>query len=144
MTRENIVADQRIDISAETCPMTFVLVRLALELKSEFKKMRPNLPAAKANAHTQRFVEELLVPVVRATCVEQGWVEDDCPDKAHRWNQARFAALLTYEEEQDFLRGLSEREALAPRAFLQKLKQWYREWQKGDRKEDFTSFLRKR
>ena len=31
MTRENIVADQRIDISAETCPMTFVLVRLALD-----------------------------------------------------------------------------------------------------------------
>ena len=31
MTRENIVADQRIDISAETFPMTFVLVRLALD-----------------------------------------------------------------------------------------------------------------
>jgi TusA-related sulfurtransferase len=31
MTRENIVADQRIDISEETCPMTFVLVRLALD-----------------------------------------------------------------------------------------------------------------
>ena len=31
MTKENIIADQRIDISAETCPMTFVLVRLALD-----------------------------------------------------------------------------------------------------------------
>ena len=31
MTKENITADQRIDISAETCPMTFVLVRLALD-----------------------------------------------------------------------------------------------------------------
>ena len=31
MTKDNIVADQRIDISAETCPMTFVLVRLALD-----------------------------------------------------------------------------------------------------------------
>lgn len=31
MTTENIIADQRIDISEETCPMTFVLVRLALD-----------------------------------------------------------------------------------------------------------------
>jgi len=31
MTKDNIVADRRIDISAETCPMTFVLVRLALD-----------------------------------------------------------------------------------------------------------------
>ena len=31
MTKDNIVADQRIDISEETCPMTFVLVRLALD-----------------------------------------------------------------------------------------------------------------
>ena len=120
------------------------LVRLALELKGEFAKMRPNLSAEKANAHTRRFVEELLLPVVRGACEEQGWQGDDCPDRAERWNQARFAALLTYEQEQDFLQQLFAREATDSRGFLRQLKRWYREWKKGDRREDFTSFLRSR
>ena len=31
MPEDNLSADQRIDITAEICPMTFVLVRLALD-----------------------------------------------------------------------------------------------------------------
>ena len=31
MTNDDIIPDQRIDVSLEVCPMTFVLVRLALD-----------------------------------------------------------------------------------------------------------------
>ena len=31
MTNDEIIPDQRIDVSLEVCPMTFVLVRLALD-----------------------------------------------------------------------------------------------------------------
>lgn len=119
------------------------LVRMALELRSEFEKMRPNLSAERANEHTKRFVREILLPVVRETCVEQGWIDDDCPDKAEKWNQARFAALLTYEEEQDFLTGLANSKGLSLRAFLGQLKAWYADWKKGDQKDDFTTYLRR-
>jgi predicted aminopeptidase len=116
------------------------LVAMAMELKSEFAKMRPRLTAEMANAHTERFITEVLVPVVRAACVEQGWLEDDCPDKAHKWNQARLAALLTYEKEQDILTALAG--TRTPREFLAQLQQWLALWKKGKQEEDFTSYLK--
>ncbi|MBY0517649.1 MAG: aminopeptidase [Bacteriovoracaceae bacterium] len=118
------------------------LVRYAQELKEEFKKMKPNLSAQRANEHTRRFVHELLIPAINEACASQGWEGEACPNQEEKWNQARLAALLTYEEEQDFLRELSDKKSLSLRAFFQQIESWYASWKKGKQKDDFTTYLR--
>lgn len=118
------------------------LVSYAKELRREFDKMRPNLNAEKANLHTQRFVRELLVPAIKESCQKQGWLGDDCPDKEEKWNQARLAAMLTYEEEQDFLTDLSAKHPSTLKQFLEQLRSWYKQWDASDKKLEFTDYLK--
>lgn len=120
------------------------LVQLGLLLREEFHKMGPPLTPERANQHAARFMSEILVPVVQEACAEAGWTGKECPDKPEKWNQARLAALLTYEEEQNFIEALAKRQGLAPREFLQQLKTWYDEWEKGKQTEDFVEFLKKK
>jgi predicted aminopeptidase len=117
------------------------LVALAQLLRDEFHKMRPNLSDDKANAHARRFVDELLIPVIQSTCVSEGWKGDDCPDNPAKWNQARLAALLTYEEKQDFIDDLARPFKGDSQAFLAQLKRWQKDW---DGKGTFTEFLQKK
>lgn len=121
------------------------LVGLALMLRGEFDKMRPRLNAEAANAHARRFIHEILLPVIREACHQNNWEEDDCPDDEEKWNQARLAALLTYEEEQDFIADLAAKYApTSLKDFLAILKGWYTDWEKEKTKEDFSSYLRKK
>ncbi len=119
------------------------LVGLAQLLRSEFDKMRPNLTAERASAHTRRFVAEILVPSVRLVCEEYGWTGKDCPDREAKWNQASLAALLTYEEKQDFIRALVAKHGFTPKEFLRHLRQWHAEWEKKG-EGDFSAFLQQK
>ncbi len=116
------------------------LVALAQLLRDEFAKMRPHLTDEAANAHARRFATEILVPVVQEACRAGGWHGDECPDKVEKWNQARLAALLTYEEEQDFIAALVARQGWDTRAFLAALKKYHTEWEKNG-EGDFTTYL---
>jgi predicted aminopeptidase len=119
------------------------LVALAHLLREEFAKMRPYLTDEAANAHARRFAAEILVPVVQEACRAGGWSGDDCPDRVEKWNQARLAALLTYEEEQDFIAALVQRHGWDTRGFLIALKTYHAEWKKNG-KGDFSTFLREK
>lgn len=121
------------------------LVQLGLLLREEFDKMRPNLTAERANTHAARFVREILIPVIDEACKDAGWVGRECPNDAQKWNQARLAAILTYEEEQSFIDAVATRHQFTPRSFLAQLKRWQKEWKKSDpREEEFTLFLKKK
>lgn len=120
------------------------LVQLGLLLREEFDKMRPRLTDDAANAHAARFVKEILIPVVQEACVEAGWSGKECPDDAKKWNQARLAAILTYEEEQNFIQSVVTRHRFSPGEFFVQLKGWYKEWSKTKKKDDFTLFLKKK
>lgn len=121
------------------------LVQLGQLLREEFAKMQPNLSDEKANAHAARFVTEILVPVIQDACQEAGWNASDCPDDPKKWNQARLAAILTYEEEQSFINAVALRHNFKPRDFLAQLKAWYKEWDKSHKDGDeFNLFLKKK
>jgi len=59
------------------------------------------------------------------------------------WNQARFAAFLTYEEEQDLISDLQKRLNLSFDDFYQWLVKEYKVFKKKDL-DSFTEYLRER
>ena len=75
------------------------------DLNAEFEKLGHQLTDTKADELTANFSQEVLIPALKQMCVDEGLTEDDCKLKKE-WNQARLAALMTYEEEQKFLEEL--------------------------------------
>jgi hypothetical protein len=118
------------------------LVEITRELMTEFEKMKPHLTPERANMMTGRFVRELILPLLRDVCMKQLRDQEDCPDQEEKWNQARLAAFMTYQDEQDVLKELALKKQLPLREFLAQVRAWYNEWEKGDQKIEFTDYLR--
>lgn len=117
------------------------IVELIGLLQTEFDKLGGFLTDATADELTERFVEEVMKPDLRKLCRELNLPERDCEFK-HRWNQASFAAFLTYEKEQDFIAGLRDHLKLSLIEFLTWLRKEYKRYQKQDSKESFTEYLK--
>ncbi|MGE3611365.1 MAG: aminopeptidase [Bacteriovoracaceae bacterium] len=110
-------------------------------LQEEFDKLGGFITDEKADILTKRFVEEVFKPDLRSLCQQLKLSEDDCEIKDH-WNQASFAAFLTYEEEQDFLYALKAHQKLNLKEFLSWLKSEYKVFKKQDKVEHFTDYLK--
>lgn len=120
------------------------LVATTRELMAEFEKLRPNLSTETANAVTGRFVREIILPELRKLCAAQERDAEDCPDQEEKWNQARLAALMTYQDEQDILKDIVAARKLGLRELLGQIRAWYKQWEKGDQDEEFAEFLKSR
>jgi hypothetical protein len=66
---------------------------------------------------------------------------EDCEYKDN-WNQATFAAFLTYEEEQDFLKDLKDKLNLNLKEFLIWLKKEYKNFNSDNTVTSFTDHLK--
>lgn len=117
------------------------VVQLIAILQAEFDKLGGFLTDEKADELTQRFVEEVFKPDLRALCTQLKLPEADCEFK-HKWNQASFAAFLTYEKEQDFLTGLKDYLKLDLKGFLSWLRKEYEKYQKLDPDLSFMEYLK--
>lgn len=117
------------------------VVALIEVLQDEFKKLGGFITAQTADELTERFVSEVLKPDIRAMCVRLEIEESECQLKDN-WNQATFAAFLTYEEEQDFLTDLKKSLNLNLKDFLSWLKVEYKSFEKQKKIESFTDYLK--
>jgi predicted aminopeptidase len=117
------------------------IVTLIGVLQDEFKKLGGFITAPTADDLTQRFVTEVLRPDIKAMCVRLEIEESECQLKDD-WNQATFAAFLTYEEEQDFLTDLKKDKNLNLKDFLKWLKVEYKSFEKQKKIESFTDYLK--
>ena len=90
---------------------------------------------------TLRFVNEVFKPDLRALCTKIGLPNDECEFK-HKWNQASFAAFLTYEEEQDFLSSVQTRTKMNLKEILKWLRGEYKTFKDQDKIESFTDYLK--
>ena len=118
------------------------LVAIAQGVESEFQKRRPRLTFTDVDKIMNTMVTELLLPVVSEFCKGQNIEEKDCSDKAQDWNQARLAALLTYQSSQNFLDKLMKETDL--RLFYSQLRAWHREWERQSDAPPFMEFLEKK
>jgi predicted aminopeptidase len=117
------------------------IVELISILQAEFDKLGVFINDIKADELTKRFVDEVFKPELRALCVEMQLDEDDCEFKQD-WNQATFAAFLTYEEEQDFLKELKTNLAMDLKDFLSWLKKEYKNFKTSKDTPSFTDYLK--
>jgi predicted aminopeptidase len=117
------------------------IVELIGILQDEFNKLGGFLTDDKADELTQRFVAEVLRPDIRGLCERISLPDDECELK-EEWNQAAFAAFLTYEEEQDFLQKLKDYHKLDLREFLNWLKSEYKNLKQQKKFDSFTDFLK--
>ncbi|MBA2405194.1 MAG: aminopeptidase [Bdellovibrionales bacterium] len=117
------------------------VVELISILQGEFTKLGGFITAEKADEMTERFVTEVFKPDLRNMCVKLKLEESDCELKDN-WNQASFAAFLTYEEEQDFLSDLKKAKNLNLKDFLAWLKVEFKSFEDQKKIESFTNYLK--
>ena len=117
------------------------VVDLIAILQSEFAKLGGFITDEKADLFTARFVHEVFRPDLLALCQKLALEERDCELK-EKWNQASFAAFLTYEEEQDFLRALMQDKKMDLKRYLSWLKGEYEAFEKQKKHESFTDYLK--
>lgn len=119
------------------------VVELIGILQEEFTKLGGFITDEKADTLTERFVDEVFKPDLRALCARLELPAEDCEFKK-KWNQASFAAFLTYEEEQDFLTKLQAHLKLDLRGYLSYLKKEYKKFRKQSKFESFTDYLKEK
>jgi predicted aminopeptidase len=117
------------------------VVELIDILQTEFAKLGGFITDEKADLLTQRFVTEVFKPEVRHFCVKVQLPDDECEIK-EEWNQASFAAFLTYEEDQDFLGNLMKQNNFDLKQYLKWLRMEYKNFDDQDKVESFTDYLK--
>jgi hypothetical protein len=129
------------DLEKKKIQISNRIVQLIGILQDEFKKLGGFLTDDKADELTQRFIAEVFSPDIKNMCKKLALADDECEVK-EEWNQAAFAAFLTYEEEQDFLQKLKDHHKLDLRQFLKWLKSEYKKFKRQNKFENFTDFLK--
>jgi predicted aminopeptidase len=117
------------------------MVDLIAILQGEFDKLGGFITNKKADELTDRFVQEVFRPEIKDMCVKLSLDESEC-DVKETWNQATFAAFLTYEEEQDFLKKLKVSQNLNLVEFLSWLKSEYKNFKPNEKISTFTDYLK--
>ncbi len=117
------------------------IVELITILNEEFAKLGGFINNETADALTKRFIDEVFKPEVIAFCEKVKLHPDDCKMRDD-WNQAAFAAFMTYEEEQDFLTDLKSSLKLDLREFLAWLRDQHKQYKKDDKFDNFTDYLK--
>ncbi|HAZ13721.1 MAG: hypothetical protein A2X86_16575 [Bdellovibrionales bacterium GWA2_49_15] len=77
----------------------------------------------------------------RQMCAEGKIADEDCLPLERQWNNAAFAAFLTYDQESDRIRALHKKLKLALPQFLQYLESTYKKFKDDGPDEDFVAYL---
>lgn len=117
------------------------VVELISILKDEFSKLGGFITDDKADIMTKRFVTEVFIPDLTSFCYSLMLPEEDC-DIKEEWNQASFAAFLTYEEDQDFLKNLQEGLKLNLKDYLVWLQKEYDSFKEQSKVKTFSDHLK--
>ena len=111
-------------------------------LNTEFEKLGKQLTDQKADEMTAIFSKEILIPALKQICADEGLSDEDCELKKE-WNQARLAALMTYEEEQKFIEELHLKLQIGTLEYFKWIKAKYKKFQNQSEIESFTDYLKK-
>jgi predicted aminopeptidase len=117
------------------------VVSLIQILKDEFSKLGAFITDEKADALTTQFVAEVFLPELLTLREQLGLSEADYRLN-RQWNQASFAAFLTYEEKQDFLDQLKNDRNLNLKDYLTWLRMEYQDFSRQKPKISFADYLK--
>ena len=119
-----------------------LVVSKALELQEIYKNLVPK-DKLESKKILDEFMEIKFMPEVRQVCLNLKISDDDCFPIKNTWNNARFAAFLTYENKSDDLEKLQTKLKLNLKEFYNYIVNKYEQYENLDDKEKdgFSKFL---
>jgi predicted aminopeptidase len=116
------------------------VVNLTSELQEHYQKL---LPKTKEDSVLilDDFLEKRFKPQVLAKCQELNISPKNCFPLEKKWNNASFAAFLTYEKKSDDLEGLQKKLGLDLKNYYNFISKKYSDFKNQSEITDFSRFL---
>lgn len=114
------------------------VVALATELQMNYEKNSP-LDKEMAKQVLNEFLRERFFPEMKKLCDQEK--DNDCQVLKKEWNNASFAAFLTYEQKADQLGELQKKLGLDLVGFFDYIKSRYQQYEKEDPEVAFGEYL---
>lgn len=118
------------------------LVKHADDLNLLYQK-ESNLSKEKAKYILDTYLENTFYPSMRQLCGEFKFTDQECFPLRQNWNNASFAAYMTYEKDIDFVEKIREQRGLDLKGLLQLIKVEYERYEKQSHpdEETFSRFI---
>ncbi|MGB0455130.1 MAG: aminopeptidase, partial [Bacteriovoracaceae bacterium] len=110
------------------------IVKLTNEFKRSLKESKPG-NKAEADKRLQSFLSERFLPSIKAVCEEVGLKR--CRYLKKRWNNASFAANLTYEDKMQKFADFQRRKQFTLKQFFSYIKEKTKEYEEKDLSEKY-------
>jgi predicted aminopeptidase len=118
-----------------------VVMKLASELKELYKSLVPK-NKKEAEGILAEFLDQKFNPDVKLKCAELAISQNDCFPLHREWNNARFAAFLTYENRSEELSKLQSKLGYNIKDFYKYIVNKYEEYDNlNDKPESFSNYL---
>lgn len=125
---------------AETKILRKTVVNLTTELQELYQKL---LPRTKEESQVifDEFMEKRFKSEILKKCQEQNIAPKACFPLEKQWNNASFAAFLTYEKNSDDLEGLQKKLGLDLKGYFDYISRKYIEFKDQSEVKDFSLYL---
>jgi len=114
------------------------MVKLIKKLESTYQSLKPTTKI-ESEEILSKFLSKTFTPEVKNKCAQLGL--SYCFALKRKWNNASFAAFLTYEEKVDTIIALKKKYSSDLKEFFQYLQKSYKTYLITDSKESFQSYL---
>lgn len=116
------------------------VVYLTTELKELYQKL---LPKTKEESQVilDEFMESRFKPEVMKKCQAQNIAPKACFPLERQWNNASFAAFLTYEKNSDDLEGLQKKLGLDLKSYFEFISKKHKDYENQSEVTDFSLYL---
>lgn len=116
------------------------LVSLAQELDKRYQQ-HENLTLEKSQTIRQTFLEKVFKPELTALCRDFSIEAKDCSVVQGEWNNARFAAFMTYQKKSQSLSQLYEDQDQDLKSLQLYIESKYQQYKNGNQETDFEEVL---
>ena len=117
-----------------------MVVSLTTELQDHYQSLLPKTKI-ESQAILDEFMEKKFKPSILATCQEINIAPKNCFPMEREWNNASFAAFLTYEKKSDDLAGLQKKLKLDLKGYYNFLTKKYNEFKDQSEVTEFSKYL---
>lgn len=117
-----------------------MVVNLTTELQEHYQKLLPKTKE-ESSAILEEFLEKRFKPQILSKCQEINIPPKNCFPLERQWNNASFAAFLTYEKKSDDLEGLQKKLRLDLRGYYQFISKKYNDFKDQSEVTEFSKYL---
>ncbi|MGZ3787003.1 MAG: aminopeptidase [Bacteriovorax sp.] len=116
------------------------VVALTVELQELYQKLLPK-NKEESEAILDEFMEKRFKPEILKKCQELNISPKTCFPLEKKWNNASFAAFLTYEKKSDDLEGLQKKLGLDLKGYYNWIDKKFSDYKKQSEVTDFSTYL---